>query len=190
VLMFPIRRARAFTLIETMIVVAMVGILVLLAGVGYRRWVLNARMSEAQNLVGNIRAAEETFRAENSGYLAISPDLSTASLYPSTTPTAASVTQWGLPCANCIKSTAWQGLNVSPSGPVMFGYAVIADNTGVTSPPAIMVNGVATSLASMAGQPWYIVEGMCDLDNDPTTPSTTVYGISANNQLTLSNVGE
>jgi prepilin-type N-terminal cleavage/methylation domain-containing protein len=190
VLMSPVRSARAFTLIEAMIVVVMVGILALVAGVAYRKWVLNSHMSEAQDMVGNIRAAEETFRAENSGYLSVSSNLSTSSLYPSTSPKESFVTGWGLPCGVCTSPTAWLALNVQPSGAVMFGYAVMADNSGVAAPPAISVNGSATSLASMAGQPWYVVEAVCDLDNDATTPSTTVYGLSATNHLLLSNEGQ
>jgi prepilin-type N-terminal cleavage/methylation domain-containing protein len=188
--MHHVRSARAFTLIEVMIAVVMVGVLALVAGVGYRKWVLNSHMGEAQDMVGNIRAAEETFRAENSGYLAVSNDLTTNSLYPSTSPKGSFVTAWGLPCATCASANSWLALNVAPSSPVLFGYAVIADNTGVASPPTISVNGSQTSLAGMAGQPWYIAEAICDLDNDSTTPSTTVYGISANNHLILSNEGQ
>ncbi len=174
-----------------MIVVVMVGVLALLADVGYRQWVRNSYMGEAQNMVANIRTAEETFRAENSGYLSVSNNLSTASLYPSTNPTGSITTQWGLPCgAGCVKSTSWQALNVNPDGPVRFGYAVIADNTGTAAPPAITINGQSPDLSALTGQPWYIVEAICDIDSDSTTPNTTVLGVRGNSQLFTYNAGQ
>ncbi len=187
------RAARAFTLIETMIVIIMVGILAILASVGYRRWVRNSYIGEAQSMLGNIRSAEETFRAENGGYLNVSTALSsgssTATLYPSTSPNEATVTQWGTTCAVCTKSTSWAALNVNPDGPVRFGYAVIADNTSVTAPPAINANGTAANLTAMTGKPWYVAEALCDLDNDSTTPNTTLYAVSGTNTVFVNNEG-
>src|ERR1019366_3513006 len=68
--MFPMRDERAFTLIEAMVVVILVGILAVVAGLGYRRWVRSSYMGEAQDMLTNIRMAEETFRSENGAYLA------------------------------------------------------------------------------------------------------------------------
>jgi type IV pilus assembly protein PilA len=178
-----VRRARAFTLIEAMVVVALVGILAVVAGVAYRKWVLNSYVGEAQGMLGNIRSAEETFRAENSAYLSVSTDLTTASLYPLTAPIGNLKTQWG---AN---PGLWAALNVNPNGPVRFGYALIADNSGAAAPPAA-INGTAVNLAAMQGQPWYVAEAICDLDSDSTTnPSTTVYAVSGTNQITVLNEG-
>ena len=64
-----VRRSRAFTLIELMFVVILVGVLAMIATVAYRKWVRSSYIGEAQNMLGNIRTAEEAFRAENTGYL-------------------------------------------------------------------------------------------------------------------------
>ena len=187
--MSAVRRARAFTLIEAMIVVVMVGILAILASVGYRRWVRSAHMGEAQNMLANIRTGEEAFRAENGGYLNVSNDLTTASLYPATSPKGSFVTEWGTNCAVCTNTTSWTALNVHPDGPVFFGYAVVADNTNVTAPPAINANGQAANLTAMKGQPWFVAEAICDLDSDGAAPDTTIYAVSGTNQLFLNNEG-
>ena len=175
-----VRRARAFTLIETMIVVVVVGILALLATVSYRKWVRNSYMSEAANMLANIRMAEESFRAENGGYLQASPDLNT--LYPAPAPAASFATEWGQPFAS------WPSLNVKPSGPVRFGYAVIA-GTSAQTPPDVLVNGVSANYPSMAGQPWFIAKAVCDIDDDGAAPDTTIYAASGTNQLLFANEG-
>jgi type IV pilus assembly protein PilA len=184
-----VRRARAFTLIEVMIVVALVGILAVVASVAYRKWVLNSYIGEAQGMLGNIRSAEETFRAENTGYLPVSNDLTTSSLYPSSTPSGNLLTAWGGNCGGCVATGAWAALNVNPNAPVRFGYAVLANNAGAAPPGAI--NGTAVNLAPMAGQPWFVAEAICDIDNDSTSsPSTTVYAVSGTNQIVVLNEGQ
>jgi type IV pilus assembly protein PilA len=184
-----VRRARAFTLIEAMVVVALVGILAVVAGVAYRKWVLNSYVGEAQSMLGNIRSAEESFRAENSAYLNVSKDLTSASLYPMVSPIGNSKTGWGAACTVCLTGS-WDALNVNPNGAVRFGYAVIADNSNTNAPPTA-INGTAVNLAVMQGQPWYVAEAICDLDSDSTSaPSTTAYASSGTNQIVVLNEGQ
>jgi prepilin-type N-terminal cleavage/methylation domain-containing protein len=180
-----VRRARAFTLIEAMIVVVIVGVLAVLATVAYRKWILSSYTAEAQDMLTNIRTAEESFRAENGGYLGVAPALSKANLYPSTSPKATIKTAWGGTCAVAGCNAAWATLNVAPNGPVRFGYTVVAGSAADTPPsPA----GIA-SLAGLAGQPWYVAEAICDVDEDTTTPDTTLYATSAGNQIVIINEG-
>jgi type IV pilus assembly protein PilA len=181
-------RSRAFTLIEAMIVVAIVGVLALLAVAGYRRWVHTAYVNEAQDMVANIRTAEEAFRAENGGYLSVSNAMGPGSDYPAATP-GKFKTEWGGPCGVCTGTATWLALNVQPSGPVYFGYSLQANITPAQVPnfPAITVNGQALTVNAMT-PPWYLVEADGDIDGNGIF--TRVYGMSATNRIYIDNEGE
>jgi prepilin-type N-terminal cleavage/methylation domain-containing protein len=175
-----VRRSRAFTLIELTFVVALVGILAVIATVGYRKWVLSSYMGEAHDMLGNIRVAEEAFRAENTGYLDVSGGLSP--LYPSTKPVGNLLTAWG-------NDAKWAALNVNPSAPVRFGYAVWASNDPQAQPPGAFNNGTPVSLAALKGQPWFVATAVCDIDNDVGTPDATLYAVSGTNVIFVNNEG-
>src|SRR5688572_12815290 len=62
------RSSRAFTLIELMVVVAIVGILATIGIVLFRKWVFHTRSVEALGMVQSIRTAQERWRAETGAY--------------------------------------------------------------------------------------------------------------------------
>src|SRR5260370_27371670 len=156
--MGPRARMRAFTLIEAMVVVVVIGVLSVLAIVAYRRWVQSSRLSEAQDMVANIRTAEENFRAENGGYLKVSTDLGVPHDYPASTP-GPFKTGWGAACTTCVSATGWQALAVQPNGPVYFGYSFV---TGAVGGQVPAVTGAR--LTGLNAQRRYVVEARGDTD--------------------------
>ncbi len=179
-------RNRAFTLVEAMIVVVIVGVLALLATMAYRRWVHSAYLVEAQDMVANIRSAQESFRAENGGYLPVSTQLGPGYDYPATTP-GRFKTAWGGPCSGCLSPNAWTSLNVQPNAPLAFGYSLIV-NVGAQPPSsALKVDGKNLDLTAMVA-PWYIVEADADMDGNGVFMN--VYAVSTTNQVYVNNEGE
>ena len=63
-----------FTLVELMIVVAIIGILAALGSVGYRRWVGRARLAEAVAMLGEMSSKEQTYRMEIGTFLPLRAD--------------------------------------------------------------------------------------------------------------------
>lgn len=59
---------KGFTLIELMIVVAIIGVLAAIAIPNFLNYQCKAKQAEAKTNLGNIRTAQEAFRAENDTY--------------------------------------------------------------------------------------------------------------------------
>lgn len=63
-------RAQAFTLIELMIVVAIIGILAAIAIPNFGKFQCKSKQTEAKSSLKLIQVAEEAYRAENDTYVA------------------------------------------------------------------------------------------------------------------------
>jgi prepilin-type N-terminal cleavage/methylation domain-containing protein len=190
-MMASVRRSRGLTLIEVMIVVVIVGVLATIALVAYRHWVRSSYVAEAQNMVTNIRTAEEGFIGENGGYLDVTGCLGAGCTYPLQHPSN-SKTAWGGPCGWCTTpASGFTALNVASAAPVIFGYSVIADQAKTPSGRnvAITVNGSTLDLSAMStGAPWYAIEADANVSGDGTS-FMHVYGLSGTNTIYVDGEG-
>lgn len=148
-------RRRGFTLVELLVVVAMVGVLAALAILGYRKYINSAHSSEAQGIIQGIRAGEEAYKAETLSYLTCSTTgIGGATYYPQTSGSPSS-TRWNWNQQGHTEWPQWSQLNVTADAPVRFGYQVVAGAPGVGMPAIPAVFSAAAFPANP--NPWYVV---------------------------------
>src|SRR5438105_7295340 len=107
------RRRRGFTLVELLVVVAMVGVLAALAILGYKKYMNSAHSSEAQSIIQGIRGGQEAYKAETLSYLTCSATgIGGATYYPqqSGAPNSA---KWNFINPSHGEWVQWRQLNVT-----------------------------------------------------------------------------
>jgi type IV pilus assembly protein PilA len=132
-------RKGGFTLIELMIVVAIIGILAAIAIPNFLRFQLKAKSSEGKTNIAAIRTAEQSYYSEFGTYV------STANATPNSPPTSAKQA-FGSPDPG-LDRIGW-----SPEGQVYFNYMVGIDGGGIGT--AFMASAEADIDANGTSQVW------------------------------------
>jgi len=159
---------KAFTLIELMVVVAIIAILAAIAIPQYKNYQMKAKTAEAKTNIGAIRTSEEAYLAENNYYLAT--NWAPANI-PGTAPDDFT--------ANTTNGFAYLGF--SPAGKVFFSYAVTDSNNNTAS----SVTDSDTSLDGKQITPTTSVDiriwAVGDLDGDGNAGSAPSLSSLGNN---------
>jgi type IV pilus assembly protein PilA len=134
-------RRGGFTLIELMIVVAIIGILAAIAIPNFLRFQLRAKSSEGKTNLAAIRTAEEGYFAEFGTYVA-------APVTPAASPKT-SKAPWPNPAVGC-PGQCFDTLGWAPEGDVYFQYDVVGAAVNGAVAPALNVF-TASALADIDG---------------------------------------
>jgi prepilin-type N-terminal cleavage/methylation domain-containing protein len=142
--MLPQRRADGFTLIELMIVVAIIGVLATISTPWYMRFQMRSKAAEVKVSLASIRTAQGAYFGEHGSYIRMDP-----------TPAGPPVSQ-KRPWTACpsgpwtIAATAGECLiGYRPEGPTFYSYAVATVNA----------NGAAPNVE-------YFLDAASDIDGD------------------------
>jgi hypothetical protein len=136
-------------------------VLATLAVYGIRKYIYAAKSAEPIEIIGSIKAAEESYREETYTYLDVtSGALSNPAAHYPGTPDGHTKRTWGAGPDNA----TWAQLGIGITQPVQFGYAVKAGGAGSAMPQPYVPYDWGSHAAGDG--PWFIVQALGNLDDD------------------------
>ena len=142
---------KGFTLIELMIVVAIIGILAAIAIPNFKNYQLKAKGSESKVNLGAIRTSEESYLAENDVFKACA-----AHPFAITAGTSRKVAWTG--------NADFNAIGFAPAGDVYYTYVV--DNINAVGAPATMTANAYGNLDDTGGSAHWTMTQVGTLTNE------------------------
>lgn len=171
------------TLVEVMIVVAIVGILSTLAIYGVTRYIRSAQSSEAYAVINAIRGAQDVYRQDTMKYLDVS-DGNYSNTHPAGNP-GAFKTSWA--GGSTTAANRFRELGVELDTATYFTFACVAVDPGgaVPSPPTTKKS---FGFPQQVSEPVYVVVAKGNIDGDSTF--SYMLSHSMTNEIYTENEGE
>jgi len=200
---FKRTNVRGFTLVELMIVVAIIGVLAALAIYGVTRYLASAKTSEAKNAIGSIsrgaqgayekeQAAAELLTAGAAGNI-FSHDVCETSSYsigpvPNGKKIAPDPATFSTPQAGNSTNVGWTCLRFSITDPTYYRYGYTAARVNTTLPAGEVKGGAAAPTKLTANIPMpaigFLAFAEGDLNNDTKLSAFGSYGaVDTQNQV-------
>lgn len=158
------KRQAGFTIIELMIVVAILGILAAVALVAYQQYVQRAHDSEATSVLADIRLKQEAYRATFHRYASVD-----AQDWTPSSPPSSEEQHWPTETALSTAGGQWRQLGVIPDGAVFFVYAM------ETGPPGTASERFEGLGPLTSADFWFAARALQDLDDDGECGGFEVY---------------
>lgn len=156
-------RARGYTLVEVMVVVAMIGVMGAIAIAGYQKYVDWAQVADTKDIVNALAAGQAGYYADTRGYLGCSSDWDDANVYPMVPNSRKHhFHQTGHADYPC-----WRLLNPETVELTYMSFWTQADVAGAAYPtlaPGMAKETIDT--APPANRPWYIIIAVGDQNED------------------------
>ena len=172
-----LRKSKGFTLIELMIVVAIIGILAAIAIPNFLQYQMKSRQSEAKTNLQAIKTSEVAFQAERGCYVGVALEGATLNAGKSSTPYVWSVGKaatpapaaWCAPVGGLFTGT-FNDIGFRGTGSVNFSYGVdslVGPGVGyVPATSCAALKAQATAATGALGDTNFIAQGNANLDAD------------------------
>ena len=162
-----------FTLIELMIVIAIIGILAAIAIPNFVNYQLKSKTGEAKFNLGSIKTTSEAYRSEHDSYVVCAAN-------PASVPGGTK-----LPWVTA--NSDFNLIGFAPTGKVYFSYSVIAGPSGITTSYIALAEGDLDGDGGASGAPGGLAGA--SVESGASNANNSLFALINSGKLTDENPG-